>query len=246
MTHGSTLRCVAVAIVLSIYGCDASPGRPGPTARVPAPDEVLDFATLYGKNCTGCHGTGGKNAPSIPLGDPVYLSIADDAFISSTTAKGVPGTPMPAFAKSAGGTLTDRQIDAIVHGIRGWAKPDALKGVTAPRHVANTAGRPRTGAMVYDKYCATCHGAEGKGGPKGSSIVDGSYLALVSDQNLRTNVIVGRPELGFPDFRNNVPGQPMSDQEVTDVVAWLSAQRVRFPGQPYPKAGPEVTKGDVP
>jgi cytochrome c oxidase cbb3-type subunit 3 len=56
----------------------------------------------------------------------------------------------------------------------------------------------------------------------------------VSDQYLRTEVIAGRPELGAPDWRDNVPGRPMSDQEVTDVVAWFASQRAANPGQPYP------------
>jgi len=30
-----------------------------------------------------------------------------------------------------------------------------------------------------------------------------------------------------------VKGKPMSDQEVTDVVAWLASHRVEAPGQPY-------------
>jgi len=30
-----------------------------------------------------------------------------------------------------------------------------------------------------------------------------------------------------------VPGKPMSDQEVTDVVAWLASRRVQNPEQPY-------------
>jgi cytochrome c oxidase cbb3-type subunit III len=53
---------------------------------------------------------------------------------------------------------------------------------------------------------------------------------------LRTLVIVGRPDLGAPDWRNNVPGKPMSSQEISDVVAWLAAQRRQFPGRPYPVA----------
>ena len=47
-------------------------------------------------------------------------------------------------------------------------------------------------------------------------------------------MIVGRPDLGAPDWRNNVPGTPMSAQDVSDVVAWLASQRTKFPGQPYP------------
>jgi hypothetical protein len=58
----------------------------------------------------------------------------------------------------------------------------------------------------------------------------------VSDQHLRTLVIAGRPELGAPDWRSDVEGRPMSAQDVSDVVAWLSSQRPRFPGQPYPTA----------
>ena len=63
-----------------------------------------------------------------------------------------------------------------------------------------------------------------------------SFLALVSDQGLRTIVITGRPELGAPDWRGNVRGKPMSDQEITDVVAWLASRRVQSPGQPYSAA----------
>ena len=71
--------------------------------------------------------------------------------------------------------------------------------------------------------------------------MNGSYLALVSDQNLRTLVIVGLPEVGAPDWRNNVPGRPMSAPEISDVVAWLAAQRQQFPGQPFPKPSEGTT-----
>src|ERR1700757_207377 len=74
-------------------------------------------------------------------------------------------------------------------------------------------------------YCASCHGDKGKGSDKVGSIVDPRYLTLISDQGLRTITIIGRPDFNAPDWRNNVPGHPMSDQEITDVVAWLSSQR---------------------
>jgi mono/diheme cytochrome c family protein len=84
------------------------------------------------------------------------------------------------------------------------------------------------------KYCSSCHGPDGKGGSKAGSIVNGSYLGLVSDQYLRTVVIAGLSEWGMPDWRNNVPGRPMSASEISDVVAWLAARRPQFPGQPFP------------
>jgi mono/diheme cytochrome c family protein len=211
-----------------------------------APEEVGDPAILYANNCRGCHGPDGNDGPSIPLGNPVYLAIADEAAIKRTAAGGVPGTPMPAFAKSAGGMLTDEQIDDVVRKIRSWAKPDVEREASWPRHEARAPGHAQRGAGVYAEYCAHCHGADGHGGARASSIVEGSYLALVSDQDLRTNVIVGRPEMGAPDFRDDVPGKPMSDQEVTDVVAWLAAQRPRLPGQPYPGQEPDRSLGEMP
>jgi mono/diheme cytochrome c family protein len=144
---------------------------------------------------------------------------------------------MPAFAKSAGGMLTDKQIDVIVRGIREhWSKPDVLRGVNPPPYSSSEAGNPLRGSDVYATYCSSCHGFGGRGGQKGSSIVDGSYLALVSDQELRTIVIVGRPELGAPDWRGNVAGRPMSAQDVSNVTAWLASLRPKFPGQPYPNS----------
>jgi cytochrome c oxidase cbb3-type subunit III len=196
----------------------------------------MDFNFLYARNCSGCHGPHGRGGAAIGLGDPVFLAIADDATIRNIAADGVPGTVMPAFAQHSGGMLTDDQIQTIVGGIRAhWAKPDALRDAIPPPYAAQGSGDPKRGATAYGVFCASCHGADGRGGRAGS-IVDGSYLALVSDQYLRTIVIAGRPELGHPDWRGDLPGKPMSAEDVSDVVAWLAAQRPQFPGEPYTSA----------
>ena len=130
--------------------------------------------------------------------------------------------------------LTDKQIDAITSGIFSrWARKGVLEGSKRPSYAATVSGNAGQGELVYGTYCASCHGPGGQGGPKGSAITDDSYLALVSDQGLRTIVIAGRPELGAPDWRGNVPGKPMTDQEITDIVAWLASRRAQSPGEPY-------------
>ena len=61
----------------------------------------------------------------------------------------------------------------------------------------------------------------------------GGFLSLVSDQMLRNSVIAGRPDLGMPDWREVGP-RAMTPQEISDVVAWMVARRVPFPGPPHP------------
>ena len=228
--------CLALAALL-LGGCDLSHGRPGKDSETLAPDEILDFTILYAENCAGCHGTDGRGGAAIALANPVYLAIADDAAMRKVIAQGVRGTSMPAFARSSGGMLTDKQIDVITTQIRArWGRPGILEGVTVPSYTARSAGDAARGELAYKTYCESCHGAEGHGAQKASAITDGAFLALVSDQGLRTVVIAGRSELNAPDWRGNVPGKPMSEQEVTDVVAWLASKRARNPGQPYPPA----------
>jgi len=221
-------RAILLAAVLAgITACGTRGGKPGPpvdSAVIP-PGKIMDFSFLYARNCSGCHGADGKGGAAIGLGDPVYLAIAGDAIIGRVAAEGVAGTSMPAFAHNSGGMLSDDQINVITRGIRTWGKPDALGDAAAPPYAAPAAGDPKRGATVYGAYCSSCHGPEGRGGKRASSIADPSYLALVSDQYLRTIVIAGRPELGAPDWRNDIPGKPMSGDDISDVVAWLAAQR---------------------
>lgn len=221
---------IALISFIAVTACGPPPVE-SPAAR---PDSRLNFNFLYTRNCAGCHGSDGKGGAAVGLSDPVYLAIADDAAIRRVTAEGVPGTTMPAFARRFGGTLNDKQVSAIVNGIRTrWSKRDILHGLEVPPYAAASPGDSTRGESVYVLYCASCHGADGRGTERASSIVDASFLGLVSDQGLRTMVIVGRPDLGAPDWRNDQPGKPMSAQDVSDVVAWLSAQRPQFPGQPY-------------
>jgi mono/diheme cytochrome c family protein len=188
---------------------------------------------LFRSNCSGCHGEAGRGGPSLGLANPVFQAIADEATVRRVIADGVPGTLMPTFAQSAGGTLTPRQIDVLAREMHArWASPAALAGATPPPY-AGPPGDAARGEAVYATYCASCHGADGTGGPKSKSIVDGSYLALVSAQGLRTLVIAGRPDIGQPDWRLDVPGRPLSSQQIADVVAWLVSHRPEFPGQPY-------------
>jgi cytochrome c oxidase cbb3-type subunit 3 len=220
--------------ITTLQGCDNMPGRPKPGPAVPRPEQEVSFQKLFQENCAGCHGTEGQKGPASNLANPEYQALIDDATLRDIVAHGQKGTMMPPFAKSSGGVLSDAQVEAIVRGMRTqWFKGDVLRGLNAPPYKANKQADAARGKQIYSTNCARCHGApEGPPGPKGA-VLDGSFLALISDQTIRTTVIVGRPDLGMPDWREQIEGHPMSDQDVTDVTGWVFSQRQNIAGQVY-------------
>lgn len=221
---------------VSLAGCRNPPGKPQYDSETKRPDQVLDFITLYAKNCAGCHGDHGRGGAAISLANPVYLRVAGLTNIERVTADGASGTMMPPFARSAGGLLTDEQIRIISTGIvAAWGKPYELDQ-GAPAYAAKTPGDASQGQSAFSARCASCHGVDGTGRTNGSqhtgSLVDPAYLALISDQGLRSILLAGEPEQGMPDWRSYSTG-PLTDAEITDIGAWLGSKRMATPGQPY-------------
>ena len=239
-TYKFRLSVALSFVMLSVDGCSIRlPGQPNEAERWRAPSEVSDFNHLYKQNCAGCHGGEGLRGAARSLNDPLYLAFINDAELQRVIAEGRTGTNMPAFSQKSGGTLTDQQIALLVSGMRSlWSRLEDFKGVDFPHYSVNHpatngasandesagSGDAAKGAAAYQTYCSSCHGANGSGGSAGS-IVDPNFLTMVSVQGLRTTVVVGRADLGKPDWRSNLPGQPMSAKEIDDVVAWLVSQR---------------------
>lgn len=213
------LAALSVMAMLMVTSCDV-PGRQAVETVAIRPADVADFRLLYSQNCSGCHGANGQGALTVGIGRPAYLAIADDATIHRTIEQGRPGTPMPAFAQKAGGLLTEAQIDILVRGIRDWANPAEFANTTPPAYAASEAGEAARGAEIFKVSCGPCHGLDGRGA---RAIANTSYLALVSDQHLRTVIIVGMPHLGMPDWRGHP--KPLAEADVSDLVAWLASQR---------------------
>jgi cytochrome c oxidase cbb3-type subunit 3 len=214
---------LTLTAVLALSSCEA-PGYRAAQERVIRPGEVASFDALYAQNCSACHGAKGEGALTVGIGSPVYLAIAEDSTISDTIRKGRRGTPMSAFAQSEGGMLTDAQIEILVRGIRQRGGP-ALENSSPPAYASSQPGETGRGQEVFIQFCAKCHGGDRRAG----NVADPSYLSLVTDQHLRTVIIVGMPNLGMPDWRGY--SKPLSNAEITDVVAWLAAQRQSFSAQ---------------
>jgi cytochrome c oxidase cbb3-type subunit III len=228
--------CALVPFAVAMAGCNL-PGRPEPGPEVRRPETEMSFDKLYGANCAGCHGANGQGGAAIALENPEYQALIDDAMLRDVIAKGEKGTLMPGFSVQAGGELADAQIDALTKEMRAhWRKANAFGGDVPPPYKATHAGDAGKGQQVYAAACASCHGESAQKPGKDGSILEGSLLALINEQTVRSIVIAGRPDIGQPDWRNHIQGHPLSDDEITNVSAWLLAQRPARPGQPYPVA----------
>jgi cytochrome c oxidase cbb3-type subunit 3/ubiquinol-cytochrome c reductase cytochrome c subunit len=207
----------------------------------------MSFDKLYGENCAGCHGANGQGGAAIALANPEYQALIDDQTMRDIIANGEKGTLMPGFSIHAGGELTDAQIDALMKEMRArWRKPDAFGGDTPPPYKATHAGDAAKGQQVYAAACASCHGESAQKPGKDGSILDGSLLAIINEQTVRSIVIAGRPDIGQPDWRNHIKGRALTDDEISNVTAWLMSQRSATPGQPYPNTAPNSEKPGEP
>ena len=210
--------CLLLTPAILLLGCG------GHVEQYTLPDQVTNFTALFEGNCAGCHGHDGRMGAARPLNDPVFLAVIGKQ-LRQIISNGVPKTAMPAFANTAGGSLTDQQITILADQIdQRWSRPGDFAAVALPPYSADL-GDAKAGAIVFRTKCASCHGEDGTGGPKAGSVVDPSYLALVSDQSLRTSVIAGRSDQGTPDWRGPSTGPPLTPVEISNVVAWISGHR---------------------
>ncbi len=228
---GCWLACCAALLA----GCDL-PGKPDPADRPRTPSEVRSFDALFATNCAGCHGAEGRLGPAPPLNDPLFLNIISPELMSQVIHNGRLGTPMPAFARAAGGALTDEQIGILAEGLRKHWKTEKKFAKPLPAYQLSDDSQPpasgdaKRGEAVFVRACAECHGENGtgKGGYVGA-INDPDFLDIISNQALRRIIITGRADLGMPNYAEDdgrpADFQPLSSAEIDDLVALLASWR---------------------
>ncbi|MFO0808215.1 MAG: c-type cytochrome [Gemmataceae bacterium] len=238
-------------LALLAVGCDPDlPGKPSPKDRPVVETRVLAFGELFARNCAGCHGADGQFGPAPPLNDPLFRAIVPEDEVTNVVSRGRPGTPMPAFLRANGGSLTAVQVQMLVDGIKGirreqvgpsgdvptaaplWGTANpAPAGV--PPLVSADAGNVERGAKTFARACVTCHGLNGQGverdGQLRLRIHDRAFLSLISDRELRRIVITGRPDLKMPSYAEKVGRpddfQPLTAGDVADLVALVASWR---------------------
>ena len=100
-----------------------------PTNREAAREEQIDSLastgeSLWGFNCSSCHGMDGEGGIGPALNSQQFLQSANDEQTELIIAVGIPGTAMSAYSQDFAGPLTSEQIKALRIYIRSW-EPDA-------------------------------------------------------------------------------------------------------------------------
>ena len=217
----AALLCGLLTVVT---GCESNTYHPKEVAENVQPQDITDFEVLFQQNCVGCHGVDGKDGASEQLNYPLYLAIIPKEELRKTITYGRPGTERPPFDVTQGGRLTAKQIGILVDGFeQRWAKPVDFHGITPPSYYqpANAKIDLADGKKVFTTVCGVCHGEHGVIGP----LAIPAYLSLATDQYIRTAILAGKPDKGMPNWQTLKFGHPLSDQEITDVVGYLSSLR---------------------
>jgi mono/diheme cytochrome c family protein len=228
-TASAILSLVLLTLLVGSLGCDRKIGPPNDQEELIRPENIASFDRLYKQNCSACHGENGSGGPALDLANPKYQALVDDVSLRRWITSGMPGTQMPAFGESAGGFLTPQQVDVLVAGMRARWDHKGRGTEEMPSYSSTAVGNVEHGQDNFRVSCSSCH-QQGQ-----QKITDASYLSLVSDQTLRSIVIAGRPDLGHPDWSQVRHGQPLTDRDVSDVIAYLHSLRSDTPGQPYPE-----------
>ena len=157
---------------------------------------------VFAQSCaTGyCHGARGT-----PAGAPRLAGRGfDQAYITNTIARGLPGTAMPAFA----GTLSRADLIAVityVSNLNGIANPTISlgpggPGASGPAEPALSAEAEKGWALFFDAIrsfgrCSTCHEVGGAGIPVATPIsqipADPAALRALATPDVRTATVNG-------------------------------------------------------
>lgn len=182
-----------------------------------------DGATLFGTFCAACHGAAGEGMrypgmPAFPaIGNPDFLGLASDAFLTETVSHGRPGRRMAAWGDQEGG-LRSEEIQSVVAHLR------ELGGVGAeadPRPARWARGDRQNGAQLYAMHCALCHGPKGLGG-EGPALNNRVLLRAASDTYLFETVRRGRRSTTMQGFGQPTPARPaLAGSEIESLVTFM-------------------------
>jgi cytochrome c oxidase cbb3-type subunit 3 len=113
----------------------------------------------------------------------------------------------------------------------GWRLGTFVKGFLLGMVSLGTLQAQPPGAAIFASNCATCHGADGRGGEHAPNIATAPEVQRLMDRELAGIIRYGVSGAGMPAFSS------LKQQEVADVVSYLRVLQgrgdiVKLPGDP--------------
>ncbi len=222
-----------VVVLLTACGGSAEPEQPASSAPALVSVDVEAAGRgreVYATYCALCHGATGEgyvadNAPALANTD--FLAAASDTYLRRAIEGGRPGTPMSAWASTAGGPLSPEQIDDLLAFLRSWATEPPIDLASVTVH-----GRREMGANVYASRCAVCHGASGEG-VTAPALSNPAFLATASQGFVRFTIEHGRRNTPMSGY-----GEQLDSASIDDLVAFVLSFAPHTATPTAPMGGP--------
>ena len=164
------MRCFVQLLLILCGLISASP------ASAIDPTTAYEGQRLFVSHCQLCHGPDGKGDG--PLAKNLDLNVIDLTVTMRTRSE----TELRTIISGAGGSIvTGRDWhNILVDAMPDWGEvfTDAqIDGLIAYMRFLASAehellGDPEKGALLYQKYCAVCHGEEGRGDGAMTKLID--------------------------------------------------------------------------
>jgi mono/diheme cytochrome c family protein len=209
----------------------ASLGAERPPRRLRAGIPSVGEAIFTG-TCGSCHGSRGEGLSAPQLNNPVFLDVASDGYIAATMVLGRSGTPMRSMVhgRQGIGQLPPDRIEDVVAYIRQWGRGGEWE---QPRLAVEMSARAISeGARMFARYCAGCHGPNGRGeldGPNyfAPSLNNPEFLDAASDGFLLATIARGRARTPMRPFGEGSGGiASLKPEQISDIVSYIRSWHV--------------------
>ena len=190
--------------VLTSLGLRDSPNNPD--AAHWAPLSIARFEVAQDQRCLTCHKTGGAANPikeTVARRDPDWLvgHVRDPQMIS------------PGLREIPSGSLNEGQARSVVAYMK-----RVRAGSTEPPAVSPA---DRAGAVVYGRYCSTCHAIDGEGAKEAPDL---SKVGEKRDAKWLREWITDPMAVQF-DATMPAFGERLSEEQMNTIVNYLAARK---------------------
>jgi mono/diheme cytochrome c family protein len=159
--------------------------------------------------------------------------VASNEDLRRVITNGLNGSGMPSF-----NSLSEQQVQSLVTvlGLLWKDRPTTVEPITVPPRPASTVAMVAEGKEHFGQYCASCHGAGGRGDGASADTIKDSFGNHIPPRNLVSDTIRGgsspaqlyvRISAGVPDGKDHwlMPQfRELGPQTIWALVAYLEAE----------------------